>query len=122
MEKFRGQEMPASILGEKRFSTMTQTKQKLVLPPTVEFKQYGKSGAWFGEYLPHMAGIADDLCIIKSMHTEAVNHAPAISFFLTGAEQPGRPSMGAWATYGLGTESQELPGFVVMTSRDKEAS
>ena len=69
-----------------------------------------------------MAGIVDDLCFVKSMHTEAVNHAPAISYFLSGSEQPGRPSMGAWATYGLGTESQNLPGFVVMTSRDKESS
>ncbi len=123
MEKMRGQEIPASVLGGKRFSTMTQgQKQKLVLPPLTGFKQYGKSGAWVGDYLPHMAGIVDDLCFIKSMHTEAVNHSPAISFFLTGGEQPGRPSMGAWATYGLGTESRELPGFVVMTSRDKEAS
>ena len=123
MEKFRGQEIPASVLGGKRFSTMTQgQKQKLVLPAVAGFKQHGKSGAWVGDYLPHIAGIVDDLCFVKSMHTEAVNHSPAISFFLTGSEQPGRPSMGAWATYGLGTESQELPGFVVMTSRDKEAS
>lgn len=123
MEKFRGQEIPPSILGHKRFSTMTaNVKQKLVLPPFTGFKQYGKSGAWIGDFMPHTAGIVDELCFIKSMHTEAVNHAPAINFFLTGGEQPGRPSMGAWATYGLGTESQELPGFVVMTSRDKEAS
>ena len=123
MEKFRGQEIPASVLGGKRFSTMTQgQKQKLVLPSLTGFKQYGKSGAWVGDYLPHTAGIVDDLCFIKSMHTEAVNHAPAISFFLTGGEQPGRPSMGAWATYGLGCQTQELPAFVVMTSRDKEAT
>ena len=102
---------------------MTQgQKQKLVLPAITGFKQYGKCGAWVGDYLPHMAGIVDDLCFVKSMHTEAVNHAPAISYFLSGSEQPGRPSMGAWATYGLGTESQNLPGFVVMTSRDKESS
>ena len=123
MEKFRGQEIPASVLGGRRFSTMTQgQKQKLVLPAITGFKQYGKCGAWVGDYLPHMAGIVDDLCFVKSMHTEAVNHAPAISYFLSGSEQPGRPSMGAWATYGLGTESQNLPGFVVMTSRDKESS
>ena len=123
MEKFRGQEMPESVLAGKRFSTMTQGQmQKLVLPPLTGFKQYGNSGAWVGDYLPHTAGIVDDLCFIKSMHTEAVNHAPAISFFLTGAEQPGRPSMGAWATYGLGCETEELPAFVVMTSRDKEAT
>ena len=123
MEKFRGQEIPPSILGDKRFSTMTaNVKQKLVLPPFTGFKQHGKSGTWVGDFMPHTASMVDDLCFVKSMHTEAVNHAPAINFFLTGAEQPGRPSMGAWATYGLGTESQELPGFVVMTSRDKEAS
>lgn len=123
MEKWRGQEMPESILGGKRFSTMTSgQKAKPVLPPFTGFKQYGQCGAWVGDFLPHTAGIVDDLCFIKSMHTEAVNHAPAITFFLTGSEMPGRPSMGAWATYGLGTEGAELPGFVVMTSRDKEAS
>jgi hypothetical protein len=123
MEKFRGQEIPASVLGDKRFSTMTQgQKQKLVLPPYTGFQQYGKSGAWVGDFLPHIASVVDDLCFVKSMHTGAVNHAPAILFFLTGGEQPGRPSIGAWATYGLGTETEELPGFVVMTSRDKEAS
>jgi len=123
MEKFRGQEIPPSILGDKRFSTMTQNvKQKLVLPSFTGYKQYGKAGTWVGDFMPHIGSMADDLCFIKSMHTEAVNHAPAISLFLTGAEQPGRPSMGAWATYGLGTESEELPGFVVMTSRDGQAA
>jgi hypothetical protein len=123
MEKFRGQEIPASILGDKRFSTMTSgQKQKPVLPPFTGFKQYGKSGAWLGDFLPHLGSIADDLCFIKSMHTGAINHAPAITFFLTGSEQPGRPSMGAWCTYGLGAETEELPAFVVMTSRDKESS
>src|SRR6266705_199156 len=88
MEQFRGQEIPASILGDKRFSTMTaNVKQKLVLPHFTGFKQYGQNGAWFCDFLPHMASIADDICFVKSMHTGAVNHAPAISFFLTGAEQ-----------------------------------
>src|SRR5213075_3278054 len=85
-------------------------------------KQYGKNGTWICDFLPHTASIVDDICLIKSMYTGAVNHAPAISFFLTGAEQPGRPSMGAWLTYGLGSTSADLPAFVVMTSRDKEAS
>src|SRR5829696_8556440 len=72
MEKFRGQEIPPSILGDKRFSTMTQNvKQKLVLPPFTGFKQYGKSGTWVGDFMPHMGGTVDDLCLIKSMHTEA---------------------------------------------------
>lgn len=123
MEQFRGQEIPPSILGDKRFSTMTQNvKQKLVLPHFTGFQQHGKNGTWICDFLPHTASIVDDICLVKSMYTGAVNHAPAISFFLTGAEQPGRPSMGAWTTYGLGTESDDLPGFVVMTSRDKEAS
>src|SRR5439155_264717 len=84
--------------------------------------QHGDSGAWVSDFLPRTATIADDLCFIKSMHTGAVNHAPAITFFLTGAELPGRPSMGSWLTYGLGTMNENLPAFVVMTSRDKEAS
>jgi hypothetical protein len=123
LEKLRGQELPASVLAGKRFSTMTsgQTK-KPILPAFTKFQQHGQSGAWVCDFLPKTAEIVDDLCFIKSMHTTSVNHSPAISFFLTGNEQPGRPSMGAWATYGLGTDSEQLPGFVVMTSRDKEAS
>ncbi len=101
---------------------MTQGAKKLAFPAFTGFKQHGRSGAWVSDFLPHTASIADELCFVKSMHTNAVNHAPAITFFLTGAEQPGRPSMGAWLTYGLGSETQDLPGFVVMTSRDKEAS
>ncbi|MBI1346413.1 DUF1501 domain-containing protein [bacterium] len=122
MEKHRGEEIPESIHKGQRLSTMTQNSKKLVLPALPGFKQHGNSGAWVCDYLPHTAGIVDDLCFVKSMHSSAVNHAPAITFFLTGSEMPGRPSMGAWMTYGLGTSAAELPGFVVMTSRDKEAS
>jgi len=123
MEALRGKPLPASLLEGKRFSTMTSGQaEKLVLPPFTGFKQYGQSGAWVGDFLPHTAKIVDELCFIKSMHTTSVNHAPAITFFLTGGEQPGRPSMGAWATYGLGCDTQQLPAFVVMTSRDKEAT
>ena len=123
MEKMRGQELPESVHKNQRLSTMTAgQKSKAVLPAFTGFKQHGKSGAWVCDFMPHTAAIADDLCFIKSMHTGAVNHAPAITFFLTGAEQPGRPSMGAWATYGLGSDTQDFPAFVVMTSRDKEAT
>ncbi len=123
MEKYRGQELPESVHKNQRLSTMTAgQKQKLVLPAFAGFRQHGQSGAWVCDFLPHMAKVADELCFIKSMHTTQVNHAPAITFFLTGAELPGRPSLGAWATYGLGSETEDLPGFVVMTSRDKEAS
>jgi len=123
LEKLRGQELPESVHKNQRLSTMTAgQKQKLVLPAFTGFKQYGDCGAWVCDFLPHTSSIVDDVCFIKSMHTTQVNHAPAITFFLTGAELPGRPSMGAWATYGLGSETDELPGFVVMTSRDKEAT
>jgi hypothetical protein len=122
LEKWRGKEIPESVHGNKRQSTMTQGKGRLVLPALPGFKQYGKSGAWVCDYLPRTAEIVDDVCFIKSMHTTQVNHAPGITFMMTGGEQPGRPSMGAWLSYGLGSETEDLPGFVVMTSRDKEAS
>jgi hypothetical protein len=123
LTKWRGKQIPDSVVGGKRFSTMTSGQTvRPCLPEITKFAQHGKSGAWVSDFMPHTAGIADDLCFIKSMHTEQVNHAPAITFFLTGGEMPGRPSMGAWLTYGLGSDTQELPGFVVMTSRDKEAS
>ena len=83
------------------------------------FKQHGQSGAWVSNFMPHVAKAADDICFIKSMHTEQVNHAPAISFFLSGAEMPGRPTMGAWLSYGLGSDTDSLPSFVVMTSVSK---
>ena len=122
MEQHRGQEIPESVHKGQRLSTMTQGKKKLVLPALPGFHQHGQSGAWVCDYLPHTAAIADDLCFIKSMHSSSVNHAPGITFFLTGSEIPGRPSLGAWLSYGLGTSTENLPGFVVMTSRDKEAS
>lgn len=120
---WRGKEIPASIRGNRRLSTMTSGQTaKPVLPEITKFRQHGKSGAWVCNFLPQTAAVADDLCFIKSMYTEQVNHAPAITFFMTGAEQAGRPSMGAWLTYGLGSDTEELPAFVVMTSRDKQAS
>ncbi|HTE20298.1 MAG TPA: DUF1501 domain-containing protein [Armatimonadota bacterium] len=123
LEKWRGKEIPASVLGGQRLSTMTSGQTaKPVLPNITSFAKHGKSGATVCNFLPHTASIADDLCFVKSMHTDAINHAPAITFFLTGAEQPGRPTMGAWLSYGLGSANEELPAYVVMTSRDKEAS
>lgn len=124
LRKWHGREIPAEVQGGRRLSTMTSGQTaKPVLGEITKFAQYGQSGAWVaGDFLPQTAAIADDLCFIKSLHTGAVNHAPGITFFLTGAEQAGRPSLGAWLTYGLGTETEELPAFVVMTSRDKEAS
>jgi hypothetical protein len=123
LRKMHGVQIPDEVVGGRRFSTMTggQTARPCLAEIT-KFAQHGKSGAWVSDFLPRTAEIADQLCFVKSMHTTAVNHAPAITFFLTGAEQAGRPSMGAWLTYGLGSDTQDLPAFVVMTSRDKEAS
>jgi len=123
LTKRKGEQIPDSVVKGARFSTMTggQTVRPC-LPNITNFAQHGKSGAWVSDFMPHTASIADDCCIVKSMYTTQVNHAPAICFMLTGSEMPGRPSMGAWLTYGLGTETEELPGFVAMTSRDKEAS
>jgi hypothetical protein len=121
--KRRGQELPESVQMGQRLTTMTAgQKTRPVLPGITGFKQYGQSGAWLCDFLPHTGAVADDLCFIKSMQTDAINHAPAVTFFLTGAEQPGRPSLGSWLSYGLGSLNQNLPTFVVLTSRDREAS
>ncbi|MCE9607671.1 MAG: DUF1501 domain-containing protein [Planctomycetia bacterium] len=123
LRKQHGKQIPDDIVGGRRFSTMTggQTARPCLAEIT-KFAQHGRSGAWVSDFLPRTAEIADDLCFVKSLHTTAVNHAPAITFFLTGSEQAGRPSMGSWLTYGLGSDTQDLPSFCVMTSRDKEAS
>ena len=123
LAKRRGEELPESVHQGQRLTTMTAgQKNRPVLPGITGFKQYGQSGAWLCDFLPHTGAIADDLCFVKSMKTDAINHAPAVTMFLTGAEQPGRPSLGAWLSYGLGSLNDNLPTFVVMTSRDKEAS
>ena len=123
LQKWHGKQIPEELVEGKRFSTMTgkQVNRPLISPRGV-FEQHGDSGAWVSDLMPETAKIADELCFIKSMYTESVNHAPAITFLLTGSEQPGRPSMGSWLTYGLGSTSEDLPAFVAMTSRDKEAS
>ena len=119
-EQLHGKPVPQDFVEGKRFSTMTGNPQgKLMLGPVEPFKQHGQSGAWVSNFMPHVAKAADDICFIKSMHTEQVNHAPAISFFLSGAEMPGRPTMGAWLSYGLGSDTDSLPSFVVMTSVSK---
>ncbi len=118
--QLHGKPLPDSYAAGKRFSTMTgDPKGKLILAPVEPFRQHGQSGAWVSSFLPYTAAIADDLCFIKSMHTDAVNHAPAISLLLSGAQIPGRPTAGAWLAYGLGNETDQLPSFVVMTSVSK---
>lgn len=118
--ELHGQPVPASYVADKRFSTMTGNPQgKLMLAPVEPFHRRGQSGAWVSELMPHTARIADRLCFVKGLHTEAVNHAPAINFFLSGAEMPGRPSLGAWLSHALGSDADNLPPFVVMTSVSK---
>ena len=123
LRELHGTPVPEEILGGKRFSTMTgDPKGKLMLAPVEPFRQHGECGAWVSSLMPHTAEIVDDLCFVKSMQTDAVNHAPAISFLLSGAQIPGRPTLGAWLNYGLGSECEDLPGFVVMTSVSKGTS
>lgn len=115
-----GQELPASIRNGQRLTGMTADQTKFPLAGSLfDFKQYGKSGAWFSNLIPHMAAIADDLCIVKSMFTEAINHDPALTFFQTGAQVGNRPSMGSWLSYGLGSENKNLPAFCVLLSKGK---
>lgn len=118
-----GEKVPESFMAGKRFSTMSPAADKRKLLGALEpFKQRGKSGAWVSDLMPHTAAIADDLCFIKSMHTEQVNHAPAINFFLSGFQLPGRPTLGSWLSYGLGSMNENLPTFVVMTSVTKNTT
>jgi hypothetical protein len=118
----RGEEIPESIHKGQKLSTMTQGRSKPCLGPRAPFRQHGESGRWISDFLPHTASVVDDICMIHSMKTEAVNHAPAMTFLLTGAEQPGRPSAGAWTSYGLGSDNDNLPTYCVMTSRDREGT
>ena len=120
LKKRHSEPVPNSYINDRRFSTMTGNADgKLLLAPVEPFAQHGQSGAWVSNFMPHTAKISDELCFVKSMHTEQVNHAPAINFNLSGGEMPGRPTLGAWLSYGLGCETDELPSFVVMTSITK---
>jgi hypothetical protein len=117
LDRFHKTELPASIRMGQRLTTMTSGQGSFPVARSIfKFSRHGKSGQLLSELLPHTAKIADDLCIIKSVHTEAINHDQAITFFQTGAQQPGRPSFGAWLSYGLGSDNADLPAFVVMTS------
>ena len=116
----RGIELPDSIRMGQRITTMTSGQKNLPVAPTVfKFKQHGRSGTWLSELLPHTGRIADELCLIRSVKTEAINHDPAITFIQTGSQLAGRPSMGSWVAYGLGVSNQDLPAFVVLLSRGR---
>ena len=120
LQKMAGQDVPASVRGDTRLSTMSSGYSKWPCTPAIApFKRYGKSGLELSTMLPHTGSIADDICVVRSMNTEAVNHAPGVTFFMTGSQIPGRPAMGAWLSYGLGTMTEDLPAYVVMTSSDR---
>jgi hypothetical protein len=120
LNKMAGQDLPESIRNGQRLTGMTSGQTKFPLVGSYfKFAQYGKSGAWVSELFPHLASIVDDLCIVKTLHTEAINHDPALTFMTTGAQQGNRPSMGAWMSYGLGSENKNLPAFCVLLSRGK---
>jgi Protein of unknown function (DUF1501) len=120
LHKMHLQELPDSVRNGQRLTGMTASQKSFpLLGSFAGFKQVGKNGTWLGELLPFTSKIVDDICIIRSMHTEAINHDPAVSFFQTGNQQPGRPAMGSWLSYGLGSENKNLPAFCVLLSRGK---
>jgi uncharacterized protein (DUF1501 family) len=118
LRKHHGEELPASIRMGQRITGMTAGQKSFPCVASLfPFAQHGQSGGWVSSLLPHIGSIVDDIAIVKSMHTEAINHDPAITFIQTGSQQPGRPSLGAWLSYGLGSENRSLPAFIVMISQ-----
>jgi hypothetical protein len=118
--QMHGQDLPASVRMGQRLTGMSGNQAHLPLAGSIfKFAKHGKSGATVSELMPHTAGIADELCFVKSMHTEAINHDPAITFFQTGSQLAGRPSMGSWLSYGLGSANENLPAFCVLISKDR---
>ena len=116
----QGQDLPESVRNGQRLTGMSGFQAHLPLAGSIfKFAQHGKSGAWMSELMPHTAKVVDDLCVVRSLHTEHINHDPAITFFQTGHQLPGRPSMGAWLSYGLGSANENLPAFVVLISKDR---
>src|SRR3954468_24810313 len=120
LNKMNGQDLPASVRMGQRLTGMSANQATLPLAGSIfKFNQHGQSGAWMSELMPWTAKMADELGFVKLMHTEAINHDPAITFFQTGSQLAGRPSMGAWLSYGLGSANENLPAFVVLISKDR---
>ncbi len=118
LNKLRGQDLPESVRKGQRLTGMTSGQNEFPLVGSqFDFSQHGVNGTWMSNLMPYTSKIVDELCIIKSMHTEAINHDPAITFFQTGSQQPGRPSMGSWLSYGMGSMNEDLPTFTVLLSR-----
>ncbi len=119
LQKWHGSEMPSSIMQGQRLTGMSGNQSAFpVASPMFSFQQYGESGTWLSELMPYTSEIVDDLCIIKSLNTDAINHDPAITFLQTGSQLPGRPSIGAWLNYGLGSMNDNLPSFIVLVSKN----
>lgn len=120
LNKMNGQDLPESVRAGQRLTGMTSGQASFPLAGTLfNFKQHGESGAWMSDLMPYTSKIVDELCFIKSMYTEAINHDPAITFLQTGSQIPGRPSIGSWVSYGLGTDNKNLPEFVVLVTKGK---
>ena len=120
--EWAGKELPDSVRQGQRLTTMTASQKQLVMPSRAKFHHCGESGATVGEWLPHLAKVADELCFIKSMHTDQINHAPAMTQFLTGNQIPGKPSIGTWVSYGIGSDNSNLPDYLVMISKMQRPS
>ena len=122
LQRWAGKELPDSVRQGQRLTTMTANQKQLIMPGKTRFVRHGQSGATISEWLPHLGRVADELCFIKSMTTDQINHAPAMTKFLTGHQIPGRPSMGAWSSYGLGSPNKDLPEYLVLISKMKRGS
>jgi hypothetical protein len=120
--KWAGRELPDSVRRGQRLTTMTAGQKQLVMPSRVRFRRCGESGAEISEWLPHLQGVVDELCLVRSLYTDEINHAPAMTKFLTGHQLAGRPSMGAWTSYGLGSENSSLPEYLVLISKMQRPS
>ena len=120
LKKRNGEDLPTSVIKGQRLTGMSAGQASLPMAGSIfDFKQHGQSGAWVSELMPYTAKVVDELCFIKSMYTEAINHDPAITFIQTGSQFPGRPSIGSWMSYGLGSDNENLPSFVVLVTKDK---
>ena len=120
LREMMGQDLPSSIRGNQRLTGMTANQTAFPMVGSfANFQQHGESRNWISDLLPYTSKVVDDICVIRSMHTEAINHDPALTFFQTGAQQGNRPSMGSWLSYGLGSENKNLPSFTVLLSRGK---
>jgi hypothetical protein len=116
LEELFDKDLPPSVIGGQRLTTMTSGQSRFPIAPSIfKFRRHGQSGAWVSELLPHLARVVDHISFVKSVHTEAINHDPAVTYICTGAQIPGKASLGAWLSYGLGSENENLPSFIVMT-------